>query len=239
MDLSSIVSLFFLGLIPSFSWLVFYANEDKRHPEPKKILALSFIAGAVVTFFVLPIQVYIIDRIGSYGIDKYSFPSFLFLAGIEEIFKFLAVYAVIHKRKEFDEPLHAMIYMIASGLGFAAAENIASLFQVSGGNPLSVNVIQTIILRFMGATLLHSLACGLVGYYWGLAFTKDGQGFILSHKREAFLIFKGIILATLLHAIFNYFIITTGPATLAIVFVVMVSFFVLGDFEKFKKTDKD
>ncbi|MST04084.1 MAG: PrsW family intramembrane metalloprotease [Candidatus Pacebacteria bacterium] len=237
MGLTSIISLLILGLVPSFSWLAFYVHEDPKHPEPKKILFLSFLAGAISTFAVLPIQIFSIDTFTKYGIEKYSFPSFLFLAGIEEIFKFLAVYLLIHKRKEFDEPLHAMIYMIASGLGFAATENIASIFQIAGGDPVNIAVIQTLVLRFMGATLLHSLTSGLIGYYWGLSFFKTDNGFILNHHREGFSVFKGVMIATLLHAIFNYLIITTGPATLAILFVVIVSFFLLSDFEKFKLAD--
>jgi len=46
-----------------------------------------------------------------------------------------------------------------------------------------------------------------------------------------------LLIATVLHAIFNYLIIKTGPATLAIVYVVFAALFLLGDFEKLKKED--
>ena len=230
-------ALIALGLIPSFAWLFFYTREDLRHPEPKKILLLSFLSGGVVTFLVLPIQIFLNKNLPQIGIVNYSFLSFLFIGAIEEIFKFLAVYIFIHRRREFDEPLHAMIYMITAALGFAAVENVASLFQASQGSILNIAIAESLTLRFIGATLLHTLSSGFVGYYWSLAFVKGATGFSLRHERELHPIIKGLLIATVLHAIFNYLIIKTGPATLAIVYVVFAALFLLGDFEKLKKED--
>jgi len=77
----------------------------------------------------------------------------------------------------------------------------------------------------------------LVGYYWSLAFVKGARGFTLLHKKELHPLLKGLLIAIVLHAIFNYLIITTGPANLAIIFVVFAAFFLLNDFEKLKKED--
>lgn len=231
------VVLVFLGLLPSFAWLVFYIREDTKHPEPKSLLIYAFFLGAFITLAVLPIQRFIDQQLVLAGIARYSLIAFMIFGVIEEFFKFLVVYLFIHKRKEFDEPLHAMIYMITAALGFAAAENIASLFQTAHGSIFNIAILEALTLRFVGATLLHSLASGLIGYQWGLAFIKSGQTFILNHRRESWLLIKGLLIATVLHSIFNYLIITTGPASLAIVFVVFAAFILLSDFEKFKKTD--
>ena len=230
-------TLIVLGLIPSFTWLAFYIREDLRHPEPKWFIALAFVGGILVTFAVLPVQIVFNEQFTRFGIEKYSMSAFLILSAIEELFKFFVVYILLHKRREFDEPLHAMIYMITAALGFAASENIASLIKASEGSLLNVAILESLTLRFIGATLLHTLTSGLVGYYWGLAFIRGSQRFILEHRREFFLILKGLLIATLLHSVFNYLIIKTGPASFAIVFVVFVAFFILGDFEKFKKED--
>lgn len=231
-----ILILIALGLIPSLSWLFFYVREDLRHPEPKQLLLFVFLGGILVTFAVLPVQLTINDYFKPLGIEQYSFYSFLVLGAIEEIFKFLIVFMLLHKRREFDEPLHVMIYMIASALGFAAAENVASVLNTAQG-VFSIAVLEILALRFIGATLLHSLTSGLMGYYWSKAFVRGGQRFVLLHQRESTLIIKGLLMATILHAIFNYFIIISGPATMAVGFVVLVAFFLLNDFEKLKRED--
>ena len=137
---------------------------------------------------------------------------------------------VISWRRDFDEPIDAMVYMIIAGLGFAAVENIASVAKgiiPFGGGPNGVEIAS---LRFVGATLLHSLASALVGYYWGLAMRDKAK--------LGWLIAEGIGVATLLHAIFNSLIIKYGPETfVATLLLVAAAFFVLNDFEKLKSAD--
>ncbi len=229
MSINSSIFLVFLGLTPSFVWLVFYLHEHFKHPEPRKLIFLTFLTGAVTTFVVLPVQLFLNGQLSRAGVGSYSILSFVVLAATEELIKFLGVYTVIHSNRHFSEPLDAMIYMITGALGFAAVENIASLFQVANGAFLNIDVIQSITLRSVGATLLHSLTSGLVGYYWGLGFYKP--------EERRFLIVKGLVIGSLLHAVFNWLIITYGPASTAILFLVFIGFFVLNDFEKFKKLD--
>lgn len=212
------------------AWLAFYLREDMKHPEPKRLIFLTFIAGGLITVFVLRAQIFINQWLTSNGYSNYSFTSFIFLGAIEEVFKFLAVYLVISRRKEFDEPLDAMIYMIVSALGFATVENIGSILQTNSFVFGAPGPLETTVLRFVGATLLHSLASGLVGYYWGKAIAK--------HGRAGWLIFNGLLLATLLHAIFNYLIIKSEPVALPLAFLLFVALFILNDFEKLKLPDE-
>jgi len=92
----------------------------------------------------------------------------IFLALTEEVFKFFAAWLAVGRRKELDEPIDAMIYMIAAALGLATIENFFILSDLmSAGGIVAVNELSSIIvLRFVGATFLHAIASGLVGYYW-------------------------------------------------------------------------
>ncbi len=216
-----------LGVLPGLAWLVFYLQEDLRHPEPKRLIFLTFLIGALITVFVLQGQILINDWLLGRGFASYSFVAFLFLAGIEEFFKFLAVYLAVGRRKEFDEPVDAMIYMIVAALGFATVENIASIVQSNSLSLSSPGPLETIILRFVGATLLHALASGLVGYYWGKAIAR--------RSGYAGLILSGLAIATLLHAIFNYLIIKSEPVALPLVFLMFIALFIFNGFEKLKK----
>jgi RsiW-degrading membrane proteinase PrsW (M82 family) len=209
-----------LGLLPSFAWLIFYLSEDKN-PEPKKTLFFAFIAGGFSTFVVLALQTFINKIAISGGIQEHSPISFLILGGLEEIFKFLAVYLVISKRPEFDEPIDAMIYMITAALGFAAVENVAAIYATS-----MPNILETTTLRFFGATLLHTLSSGLIGYYWAKS--------ILANNSKKILIF-GLMFGTSLHAVFNYLIIRYEPVIVPTIFLIIFALFILHDFEKLKR----
>lgn len=210
-----------LSLIPGFAWLFFYLNEETR-PEPGRSLARTFVYGAAFAFFTLAIQILLRNVFSHYSVEIYGLIAITVMAASEELFKFAAAYMSVRGDPAFNEPIDAMIYMTVAALGFATIENLGAI----GGQPLSdpglMSIFQTTTLRFTGATLLHTLASSLVGFYWAVS--------ILHLKKKRFLL-AGFALAIVLHALFNYFIITYGNLMYAIVFVVAAGFFVLHDFE--------
>jgi len=237
-----------LGIIPGFVWLVFFLQEDPK-PEPKRLIAYVFLAGTIVVFpailleqgygclFEKSIGVGTVGCIENLvGIQGGKLIFFLIgLALIEEVLKFAAAYFVIHKSTFFDEAIDAMIYMIIAGLGFATAENILFAFGVfkeglaAGLIQASVigGVFETVALRFVGATLLHGLGSGLIGYYWA-------RGIVQGKERH--FIWAGLFAATALHALFNYFIIIFVEVQIIYpsILLIIAAIFVLYDFEKIK-----
>ena len=215
-----------LGLLPSIIWLVFFLQEDRLRPEPRGLIIKVFLIGALMIIPAFLFQKYLGPLMGIYDRSQYNFSLFLVFGGIEEILKFLAAYFVVRKKKEFDEPIDAMVYMITAALGFAAVEDISSA--LTGVNQVGeFSTLPAVTLRFIGATLLHALASGTVGYFWGKAMAKTKHHYLK-------LVLWGIALATLLHATFNYLILKTGPAGWAILFLIFVAFFIFQDFEKLK-----
>ena len=219
--------LIVLGLLPGFAWLIFYLKEDIKHPEPKILIFYTFLGGALVTLLVLWFQYRVHDWLIFQGFSSFGLVSFILLASVEEFFKFFTVFLLISRRKEFDEPIDAMIYMIVAALGFATVENVASVLQTGSITWPSVGPVETTVLRFVGATLLHTLASGLVGYQWGQAIYKKSG--------HVGMIGAGLVVATLLHAVFNYLIIRSEPIALPLIFLIFFALFILGDFEKLKR----
>lgn len=220
-----------LGFLPSIAWLSFYLHEDFRHPEPRMLVALTFVLGGIATFLVLPVELWFHTIFSQFNIDSLGLPAFLASAAVEELFKFGMVYFFVRKTAPFNyEPIHPMVYMTTVALGFAAMENIGTLFRASDGSLLNSIVLETMVLRFIGATLLHSLASGTIGYYWG-------KSMALEKPARPFLVF-GVTLAVVLHGVFNYLIIKTGPVSLTIPLLIAAAFFVLNDFELLKKYER-
>jgi RsiW-degrading membrane proteinase PrsW (M82 family) len=201
MAVSLIFIAFLGGLLPALLWLMFWLMEDRCEPEPKRYIFFSFIAGMLL---VVPIPV------GSYlfgivlPLEKFAAAYFsgatllVVWAAIEEVCKFLAAYLVALRTRVFDEPLDAVIYLVTVALGFSAAENMLFLLgPLQEGNTLQA--IATGNLRFMGATLLHTLSSATIGIALAFAFYRS-----FAVRRMAAL--SGVILAVLLHAVFNFFI---------------------------------
>ena len=223
-----VISLVF-GLLPGFAWLVFYLGEA-QHAEPKRLITFTFIVGMAFGFFTVAIEnIFTNWTIGNVSIQEIhglTLIGFLFgVAAIEEVMKFTAAHFAINKTPEGNEPVDAMIYMIVAALGFATLENIGAISGLSSQATLLPAVLETVSLRFIGATLLHTLTSGVVGYHWALG--------IVRRKIKRY-VAAGLVIAAILHTAFNYLILTYGGAVYSVIFLLIVGFFVLNDFEKLK-----
>lgn len=193
-----------LGIVPALFWLWFWLREDKAHPEPHALIALSFIAGMAVVPLALPLQ--------KLAVLSYSgvFLTIVWVT-IEEALKYAAALSVVLWNKAVDEPIDFVVYMIAVALGFSALENALFIF-----NPLAdgayIDSLLTGNFRFLGATLLHVLASGTVGIFLAFAFYKRSGMKLLYGS-------CGLFLAIVLHALFNFFIMEAPGETILTVFL--------------------
>ena len=188
-----------LAPLPSIIWLAFYLRKDK-HPEPNRMVVKVFLLGAIAIAFAALLEQGIYILCQKLSLAQEMVILVVLFAFIEEALKYLMVKFGVLKSPDFDEPIDSMIYMIISALGFAAAENIYLLTQIS---PLSIPIgdtIEFITTRFVGATFLHALASAIMGYFLAASFCKKS-------KYRKTLFFGGLIAATILHSIFNYIII--------------------------------
>jgi RsiW-degrading membrane proteinase PrsW (M82 family) len=219
-----VASLVF-GLLPGFAWLAFYLGDDS-HAEPKRLIVFTFIAGMAFGFFTVAIETGFTSLLGRWNITELSIVSLFGLAIIEELMKFAAAHFAVTKNPEFKEPIDAMIYMIVAALGFATLENIGAIANLPANALFVPALFETISFRFVGATLLHTLTSGIIGYYWALGMVRG--------KTMRYLL-SGFAIAAVLHTCFNYLILNYGNGAYTLVFLVIVGFFVLNDFEVLKK----
>lgn len=214
-----------LGLLPGFAWLFFYLQED-LHPEPKRLLAKTFLAGMAAAGAALLVEMFLNINFKILEFKNFVFLSFALLALVEETAKFAAAYWTVRKSSAFDEPVDAMIYMVVAALGFATVENLGAISGGGGGQfALLGNAFTITTMRFVGATLLHTLTSAILGYWWAIGVRK-----FLVKKYVVY----GLLIVAFLHGIFNYLIISFGNVIYSVVFIIIVAFFVLADFEELK-----
>ena len=205
------------GFLPTIFWLWFWLHEDKKKLEPKRVIARTFIVGGffvpivfIIDHFFLPSNNLVTQISTAYksnltlsAIILVSLP-LVALALIEELSKYLAARIGALRNINCDEPIDVMIYMITAALGFSAVENSLFLFSllITSG-PTYSSFLFTGNLRFLGATLLHTVTSATLGAFLGFAFYQKTWV-----KTIAWIL--GLATATTVHLFFNFFIITGG-----------------------------
>ena len=211
----------FLGLLPSFIWLVLFLRMDKE-PESKRMILKIFLFGmlAILPIIFFTVFLLIFFPFIPLGLEKLAIlPIFvliffiLFWATIEEVLKYLVIKYKVLSHSELDEPVDIMIYMITAGLGFAASENILILLGYSL-LPLP-EILELAFARFISATILHAFCSGLLGYFLALSF--------FHFKNRKKFLFYGILFSSLLHGFYNLSIIEVKePINLVFVFIILI-----------------
>jgi len=232
-----------LGLLPSLIWLAFYLRKDKN-PEPNSMVLRIFIYGMLLAPLAIILELLLIwllnpslsfsslfSEIPHNSFIKIILAATLIPALVEEYLKYSLVKFKILKNSVFDEPTDAMLYCIIAGLGFAAVENLLILFKST--SMLWPEAFTIIGFRFIGATFVHALAAGIIGYWIALG--------LLRTRQKKIFISIGLSIAIIFHACYNYLIITISrQKTLILYFLVIIllistALFVSYCFRKLKK----
>ena len=234
MDYSIIVYIIF-GILPSLVWLFYYLSKD-LHPEPKRMILKVFFWGALMTIPVFFVQTglnYLLTAININPAISALIYWFLVIALSEEFFKYLVIRLKVYNSPHLDEPLDVMLYMVVAALGFAALENILYLFTPIGQMSFEQLVGRTLFIsfiRFIGATFLHTLCSAVVGYALAFSFCEP--------KRKHTYFTMGILMATLLHGLYDFSIITLNGSikfALPVLILITLAFLVFSGFNKLKK----
>lgn len=225
LTIPSNIILVILGILPSIIWLLLFLTKDTE-PEPKYLITKVFLFGIIIAPIVILLEA-VVKVFSEINFLPQALIFFGLAAFVEEYMKYWVVKSSVLFKPDFDEPHDSIIYMITAALGFAAMENILIAFKVypdGFGTTLGV-----IALRFTGATLLHALASGIVGYFLGLAW------FFYHFKKQ--IIALGLIIASLLHLVFNYLIFINPsaalPGNMILLLAMMILVFIL--FDKLKE----
>jgi RsiW-degrading membrane proteinase PrsW (M82 family) len=219
-----LILAFLGGLIPIFIWLWFFEHEDK-HPEPQSLIILAFAGGIVGVFGALYLEGLVSNYLPNlvlslyektkleWLLTSYTTISTVLFATIEELIKLSVAYVLVLRNAENDEPIDSVMYLIATALGFAAMETgFFLLSPIIGSNYLEALIVGN--FRFIGASLLHVVASTFVGGCIALAFYKG-------RLAKSGYVAIGLILAVVLHTIFNLFIMNNTVRGVSVAFYII------------------
>jgi len=166
-------------------FLVFLIKIDVFETESYKNITYVFLFGIVISFFLcIP---YILIREALF--DNYNtnlFICFLAVALPEEIIKIIPFLLVLKYRNFVNEPIDFLIYSSASALGFAFYENINYII----GYSESGNIVA---IRSFLPSIMHMIVSSIFSF--GI--------FLYLRSKKIKYILIGLLLASLVHAVYN------------------------------------
>ncbi len=175
--------------------MFFWLKTDRLEPEPKSLIIKTFIFGILAAFLTLSIQALIYQT----NILETSFLiGIIIFAFVEEFLKYGAVYFTALKSIDFNERMDPVLYMITAALGFVAVENTLYIIDYVHNFEYLRSLIDG-SYRFIGATLIHTVASATVGIFIAIVFFQKK----IWRRIFAFL---GLFFATAIHTAFNYLV---------------------------------
>jgi RsiW-degrading membrane proteinase PrsW (M82 family) len=195
-----------VAFVPSLWYMVRLRNLERYNRNPWLRVFYAFSWGAVAAVILTLVVTYVFkDTISSYrptSVDAGLFQTVFVAPVVEESFKVLGLLPLVLARRWEEED--GLVLGAASGLGFAATENLLYEFnEILTGTVLSWAVLA--ILRSLTSTILHASATSMSGWglsKWRLATeSKGAAGFLGGFF--VFLLF--LMAAMLMHGLFNLF----------------------------------
>ena len=240
MDEKTIISAL-LAALPALLWsYVFLNRRDKNF----KIYIWVFLLGTLTVFPILGYQ-YVYQSVvgntaydfipglkGSLTLNQWYVVLYMFVGITEEIIKFFIVKIADKKYPQLILTLADSLKLgILAGLGFAFAENIIYFVRIwtrSGFDGL----MGPFIFRSIFTVCAHLIFSGIFSYFYGVSkFAKDFIDFekwkgekttiVDYYKFKKKNVYKGLLLAMILHAIFNTMLSISLPNNLNILFVII------------------
>ncbi len=200
--------LLLLALAPAIILMMYVYFRDKYEKEPVALILKGILLGAIIIFPVGLIEKYISGfGTGFEKIPKAAYDGFIVAGATEEVFKFLMVFILIWRNRNFNEKFDGIVYAVSVSLGFAAVENIFYVF--------SNQSMQVGLLRAFTAVPGHTIFGIVMGFYIGLArFSTNNKGKWL---------LRAFVVPWLIHGVYD-FLLMSGHPILLLIFIPFLIF---------------
>ena len=200
------------AVLPMFIYLLLIWYFDLYDREPIKLVLQNYFWGAfgavIFALFGGLLLTQFLNSIAENTNELDYLGSIAVAPVVEEITKGIFLFLTFSRTK-FDNITDGIVYGGAIGLGFGMTENF--LYFITYAENVS-GWIYLVIIRTFFSAVMHCIATGTFGVFLGYAKFKR-----LSIKIP--LIISGLLLAILIHFIWNYSVITKYYAPLGFIFM--------------------
>jgi RsiW-degrading membrane proteinase PrsW (M82 family) len=191
MGITNLAIIFFFAFIPAMGWLVLYYLKDDLDPEPKKVVSMAFLFGALAALPFLALR-YLMPILAGNSWVFQGFSLLVIFSLMEEMAKLAAaIHAVRTRPKVFNQIIDGVVYAVSAALGFAFVENMIYFWSfVQYG--ASDNLLYVTVFRSFGTMLAHTLFSATAGLisayaYFSKQISPFHQKHIMAFEVEDFL----------------------------------------------------
>jgi len=186
------MNLLLCAVAPVCLIILYIYYKDKYEKEPKQLLLISFLLGAIVSIVITTVLYLASDIVlpvlRNTSVFEQFIKAFLVVGVIEEFSKYIIIRYYNQPNKAFNEPYDGIMYSVMVSMGFAATENIFYVF--TGG-------YETALIRAFSAVPAHATFGIMMGYYMGKAKFSNNK-LVLN--------LTGLLLAILFHGAYDFFL---------------------------------
>ena len=218
-----------ISIIPIYLIGLFFYKKD-TNKEPKKLLKNLFFSGFIsvgivlfISFFELWFFPMISQPDNTTNLLFVAIYSYIFVALIEELSKFLMIYYFGYKSIYFDQKYDIILYSIFVGLGFAFLENI---FYIINTQSLTITLLREVIT--VPAHIVFQIT---MGYYMLLYKNTKLKKYIL----------LSIIIPIIYHGTYDFLILfnSFNLIILDLLFLIIIIYISLSKVKKIIQFDKN
>jgi RsiW-degrading membrane proteinase PrsW (M82 family) len=215
------MQLLSLALAPMFIAAFYIYIRDKYEKEPVRLLITGLIYGAFIIVPVVRTQYLLLLFTPNSGVAAEAFfCSFIVAALTEEFYKYIVLFFLVWRNRNFNERFDGIVYAVFISLGFAGVENLLYVLSPELGG------VSTALSRAVFAVPGHALFGVAMGYYFAMA------RFEPSRRKIYFAL--AFFVPFLLHGTYN-FILLSDMQYLMAVFCVFVGYMWVSGFRKMKE----
>ena len=197
-------------VVPIALWLWFVRWEDRSEPEPGRLMRRCFYTAIFACLGAGLLEVFLFEllRLPAEPAELAHTSPYLalltvFLVGpIEEVSKYIVLRTTVYASHDFNQVFDGIVYGITVALGFSFVENILYFMDFYTSEPTLPFIIFA-SLRGLLSTLGHVTFTGIMGYFLGVAkFSNLNRGWIIT---------KGVLIASVVHAVFDFLLLGHIP----------------------------
>lgn len=188
---------YIVACVPPIALLAYIWYLDRLEHEPLSLVAVVFLVSGILGTTAAAI----LETVGAVLLEGLSLTGipvlgdflyfFCIVALIEELSKFVPVRALVWKHKAFNYRYDAVVYCVASAIGFAVFENITYV-GVFGAEAAIARLIP-----------VHTICGVFMGYFLACAKMCEVGG--NTEKRRSYMI-KAILIPVLIHGCWDFFL---------------------------------
>jgi RsiW-degrading membrane proteinase PrsW (M82 family) len=144
-----------LALVPALLWLSFFYQQDRREPEPKRIVFRVFLAAAVLASGAgLPIirDLFRVEEWATGDLWLRLAGMILAVGFTQELLKYVAIRYSVFPTSDFGTRVDGILYGVAAGLGYATVLNLEYVLFHQG------------VILFVGAIHMVNTALAQAGF---------------------------------------------------------------------------